>query len=228
MQKKRCFWVGVNKPHYEKYHDEEWGRPVHEDRKHFEMLILEGAQAGLSWETILLRREGYRKAFANFDPVKVSQFTPARLKKLQQDVGIIRNRLKIQAAVTNAKSFLQVQEEFGTFDKYIWQFVNNKPIVNYPKKREDMRATSEISDALSADLKKRGFKFVGSTIIYAHMQAIGMVDDHMVDCWCKKTAPSKKSAMSRGVKKLTNKKPQAHQSVPTIQKQTPRSKSSPL
>lgn len=185
MTKKRCFWVGENKPHYNEYHDKEWGRPVHDDRKHFEFIILEGAQAGLSWETILLRREGYRKAFAQFDPNKVAKFTAAKLRTLIKDKGIIRNRLKIKAAVTNAQAFLKVQKEFGTFDKYIWQFVNNKPIVNYPKKRGDLPVTTEISDKLSADLKKRGFKFVGSTIMYAHMQAIGMVDDHMVDCWCK-------------------------------------------
>lgn len=178
--------MGKNKPHYEKYHDEEWGRPVHDDHKHFEMLILEGAQAGLSWETILLRRDGYRKAFASFNPQKVAQFTAKKIKTLIKDKRIIRNRLKIKAAVTNAKLFLQVQKEFGSFDKYVWQFVNNKPIVNRPKKRQDLPTTSSISDQLASDLKRRGFKFVGSTIMYAHMQAIGMVDDHMTYCWRKK------------------------------------------
>lgn len=178
--------MGENKPHYEKYHDKEWGLPVHDDHKHFEMLILEGAQAGLSWETILLRREGYREAFASFDPKKVALFKAKKIKSLIKNKRIIRNRLKIKAAITNAQAFLEVQKEFGSFDKYIWAFVKNKPIVNRPKRREDLPATSVVSDALSADLKKRGFKFVGSTIMYAHMQAIGMVDDHMTYCWRKK------------------------------------------
>lgn len=183
---KRCFWVGENKPHYNKYHDEEWGVPVHDDRKHFEFLILEGAQAGLSWETILRRREGYRKAFAQFDPKKVARFTAKNQKTLLQNTGIIRNRLKIKSAINNAQRFLEVQKEFGTFDRYIWSFVNGKQIVNRPRKPKDIPARTEISDALSKDLKKRGFTFVGSTIMYAHMQAVGMVDDHMVECWRKK------------------------------------------
>lgn len=190
--KRRCFWVGENKPHYDQYHDEEWGRPVHDDRKHFEMLILEGAQAGLSWETILKRRESYRKAFANFDPVKVSRFTKSKQKLLLKDSGIIRNRLKIKSAITNAKAFLKVQKEFETFDKYIWGFVDHQPIINYPKSRKDLPARTEVSDALSKDLKQRGFSFVGSTIMYAHMQAIGMVDDHMVYCWRKATLKKSK------------------------------------
>jgi DNA-3-methyladenine glycosylase I len=184
--KKRCFWVGENKPHYEKYHDEEWGRPVHDERKHFEFLILEGAQAGLSWETILLRREGYRKAFAQFDPKKVAKFNSTHIKKLMRNKGIIRNRLKIKSAISNAKAFLQVQKEFGSFDKYIWAFVNRKPIVNRPSTRKKIPARTPLSDLISLDLKKRGFSFVGSTIIYAHMQATGIVDDHMTYCWRKK------------------------------------------
>ena len=180
---RRCFWVGTNKPFYEKYHDEEWGRPVHDDKIHFEFLILEGAQAGLSWETILKRRAGYRRAFANFNPKKVAQFDSKKIAQLLKDPGIIRNRLKIKSAVTNAQLFLEIQKEFGSFNKYIWAFVDNKPIVNHPRERKDMQATSKESDALSKDLKKRGFKFVGSTIMYAHMQATGLIDDHMTYCW---------------------------------------------
>ena len=181
--KQRCFWVGENKPFYERYHDEEWGRPVHDDKIHFEFLILEGAQAGLSWETILKRRNGYRKAFANFNPNKVAQFDKKKIAALLKDPGIIRNRLKVNAAVTNAQNFLLVQKEFGSFSKYIWSFVNNKTIVNRPRSRKEYKATSPESDALSADLKKRGFKFVGSTIMYAHMQATGLIDDHMAHCF---------------------------------------------
>lgn len=180
---KRCFWVGTNKPFYEKYHDTEWGTPVHNDKIHFEFLILEGAQAGLSWETILKRRDGYRKAFANFDAKKVAKFNAKKILKLLKDPGIIRNRLKVNAAVTNAQLFLQIQKEFGSFDKYVWAFVGGKPIVNHPKSRADYVATSPESDALSKDLKMRGFKFVGSTIIYAHMQATGLIDDHVTSCW---------------------------------------------
>jgi len=179
----RCGWVGVGKPHYEKYHDEEWGVPVHDDIKHFEMLILEGAQAGLNWETILKRREGYRKAFKNFNPVKVAEMTDQELEDLMHNSEIIRNRLKINAARINAKVFLQIQKEFGSFDKYIWGFVDNKTIINHPPSLKDINTTSEVSDKLSKDLKKRGMKFVGSTIIYAHMQAIGMVNDHLITCW---------------------------------------------
>jgi len=156
---------------------------VHNDQKHFEFLILEGAQAGLSWLTILKRREGYRKAFANFDPKKVSKFTEDDIQRCLLDPGIIRNKLKVRSTVTNAQHFLEVQQEFDSFDKYIWEFVGGKPIVNKPKSNEDYAATSPESDALSKDLKKRGFKFVGSTIIYAHMQAIGMVNDHSADCF---------------------------------------------
>lgn len=165
------------------YHDEEWGVPVHDDRKQFEFLTLESAQAGLSWQTVLRKRENYRRAFADFDPEKVARFSDKRIEKLLQDPGIIRNRLKVTAAVTNARQFLAVQDEFGTFDDYIWGFVNGKTIQNRVQSMKEMPATSPESDALSKDLKQRGFKFVGSTIIYAHMQAVGMVNDHLVTCF---------------------------------------------
>lgn len=181
-EKTRCPWC-LKFQEYIDYHDKEWGTPVHDDQIHFEFLILEGAQAGLSWSTILKKRDGYRKAFADFDPVKVSRFTPARIEKILQDPGIVRNRLKVNAAVNNAKRFLEVQKEFGTFDAYIWSFVNNKPIVNKWKSLNEVPATTKESDTLSKDLIKRGFKFVGSTVIYAHMQACGLVNDHLVNCW---------------------------------------------
>lgn len=183
MEKHRCSWCVGTFDDYVKYHDEEWGVPVHDDRKHFEFLILEGAQAGLSWATILKRRAGYRKAFANFDPKNVARFDSNTINELLQDPGIIRNKLKVNGAVTNAQHFLEVQDEFGSFDKYIWSFVGNKPIVNSWKKMSEVPATSKESDALSKDLKKRGFKFVGSTIMYAHMQACGLVNDHTTDCF---------------------------------------------
>lgn len=178
----RCGWC-LKFDQYIKYHDEEWGLPVHNDRTHFEFLILEGAQAGLSWSTILKKREGYRKAFADFDPLKVARFTPARIEKILQDPGIVRNRLKVTAAVNNAKRFLEVQMEFGSFNNYIWRFVNGKPIVNRWRDLSQIPATTPESDALSKDLIKRGFKFVGSTVIYAHMQACGLVNDHLTSCW---------------------------------------------
>lgn len=168
---------------YIRYHDEEWGVPVHNDLTHFEFLILEGAQAGLSWATILKKREGYKKAFANFDPEKVAKFTDKKLEKILLDPSIVRNRLKVYAAVNNAKRFLEIQKEFGSFDKYIWSFVNGKPIVNRRKTLKDVPATTKESDALSKDLIKRGFKFVGSTVIYAHMQATGLVNDHLEECF---------------------------------------------
>jgi DNA-3-methyladenine glycosylase I len=181
-EKVRCPWcLGFDQ--YIEYHDNEWGVPVYDDRVHFEFLILEGAQAGLSWSTILKKREGYGKAFADFDPVKVSKFTEARLEKILQDPGIVRNKLKVYAAVNNAKRFLEVQKEFGTFSDYIWGFVDGKPIVNKRKSLSEVPATTKESDALSKDLIKRGFKFVGSTVMYAHMQACGLVNDHLVDCW---------------------------------------------
>jgi DNA-3-methyladenine glycosylase I len=181
-EKVRCGWC-LKFDEYVRYHDEEWGVPVHDDRVHFEFLVLEGAQAGLSWSTILKKREGYRKAFADFDPVKVARFTEAKIEKILLDPGIVRNRLKVYGAVNNAKRFLEVQKEFGSFDKYIWQFVGNKPIVNRRKSLSEIPPTTNESDALSKDLIKRGFKFVGSTVIYAHMQACGLVNDHLVDCW---------------------------------------------
>lgn len=184
--KKRCFGSGPGKEYYAEYHDREWGIPVHDDRHLFEMLILEGAQAGLSWETILKRREGYRKAFHHFDPVKVAQMSDNELNGLLQNEGIIRNRLKIYAARKNALAFLQIQKEFGSFSKYVWNFVGGKTIVNRRKSIRDLPASTPVSDALSKDLKKRGMTFVGSTIIYAFMQAVGLVDDHLEDCWCSK------------------------------------------
>jgi DNA-3-methyladenine glycosylase I len=181
--RKRCAWVNVDDPLMLEYHDREWGVPVHDDRKHFEFLILEGAQAGLSWSTVLKKREAYRKAFDHFDPAKVARFTAPRIEKLLQDPGIIRNRLKIESTVRNAKAFLKVQQEFGTFDTYCWRFVGGKPKVNKLTSMQQIPATSPESDAFSKDLKQRGFNFVGSTIIYAHMQATGMVNDHLVDCF---------------------------------------------
>ena len=180
---KRCAWAGESSLEYIRYHDEEWGVPVWDDRTQFEFLILEGAQAGLSWSTILNKREGYRKNFADFDPEKVARFTEKRIDKILQDPGIVRNKLKVRSAVTNAKTFLKVQEEFDGFCNYIWDFVGGKPIQNRFRKMSDMPATSLESDALSKDLKKRGFKFVGSTIVYAHMQATGMVNDHETSCF---------------------------------------------
>jgi len=179
----RCKWAEGVSLDYIEYHDKEWGVPVFDDRVQFEFLLLEGAQAGLSWSTILNKREGYRKAFADFDPQKVARFTDKRVAKLLQDPGIVRNRLKVQSAVTNARAFLAVQEEFGSFSDYIWGFVGGKPIQNRFRKDGDIPATSPESDALSKDIKKRGFKFVGSTIIYAHMQATGLVNDHVVGCF---------------------------------------------
>jgi len=180
---KRCDWAEGQFEEYLRYHDEEWGVPVHDDQKHFEFLVLESAQAGLSWATILRKREGYRKAFAGFDAEKVARFTEAQYQKLLQNPEIIRNKLKIRAAINNARRFLEVQEAFGTFDHYIWQFVEGTPIINHWQHMRDVPVTTKASDALSNDLKKRGFKFVGSTIIYAHMQAIGMVMDHTTDCF---------------------------------------------
>ncbi len=185
--KPRCEWVG-GKPHRIRYHDREWGVPIHDDRKHFEMLLLEGAQAGLTWETILLRREGYRKAFAGFDPKKVATFDAKKKAALLKNPGIIRNRLKIDSAVTNARAFLALQKEFGSFDRYVWSFVGGRPKINRWARMSRVPATSAESDALSKDLKKRGFRFVGSTIIYAYLQAAGLVNDHTTDCFRYKPA----------------------------------------
>lgn len=179
----RCGWVPEGKPDYTEYHDNEWGIPAHDDRKLFEMLTLEGAQAGLSWYTILRRREGYRKAFKNFEPAKVAKMSDAELEKVLSSADIIRNRLKAFSTRKNAQVFLSIQKEFGSFDAYVWQFVDGKPIVNRPKTMKDVPAKTAISDALAKDLKKRGMSFVGSTIMYAYMQAVGLVNDHFADCF---------------------------------------------
>ena len=183
MALQRCPWLDLDKPDYVAYHDREWGVPVHDDRKHFEFLTLESAQAGLSWYTVLRKRANYRRAFAEFDPAQVARFSAAQVEQLLQDPGLIRNRRKIGAAVENARHFLAVQDEFGCFDAYIWRFVAGQPIVNEFRTRADLPATSRESDALSKDLKRRGFKFIGSTVIYAHMQATGMVNDHVLGCF---------------------------------------------
>ncbi|MFP5505952.1 MAG: DNA-3-methyladenine glycosylase I [Gammaproteobacteria bacterium] len=180
--KPRCAWCGTD-PLYVRYHDEEWGVPVHDDRRHFEFLTLEGAQAGLSWITILRKRENYREAFAGFDPERVARFGKRDVERLLKNPGIVRNRLKVEGAVKNARAFLAVQEAFDGFDRYVWRFVGGKPIRNRWTQMKEVPATSAESDALSKDLKKRGFTFVGPTIVYAHMQAIGMVNDHVVDCF---------------------------------------------
>ncbi|HEX7043629.1 MAG TPA: DNA-3-methyladenine glycosylase I [Burkholderiales bacterium] len=178
----RCAWAGSD-PLYVRYHDEEWGVPVHDDRTLFEFLILEGAQAGLSWITILRKREAYRAAFADFDPARVARFDARRIERLMRDEGIVRNRLKLEAAVTNARAFLAVQREFGSFDRYVWRFVDGRPLVNRPATHAQVPARTPASDALSKDLRSRGFRFVGSTICYAFMQAVGMVNDHVQDCF---------------------------------------------
>jgi DNA-3-methyladenine glycosylase I len=177
----RCQWA--QDPQFHSYHDEEWGVPVHDDRKHFEFLILEGAQAGLSWATILKRREGYRTAFAGFDPKKVAKFADDDIERLMQDEGIIRNQLKVRSAINNARHFLEVQNECGSFDAYLWHFVGNQPIVNQWESMTQIPAVTEESEEISRDLKKRGFTFVGPTIMYAHMQAVGLVNDHEVTCF---------------------------------------------
>jgi DNA-3-methyladenine glycosylase I len=179
--KKRCAWAKDNLSVL--YHDEEWGNPQHVDRKLFEFLILEGAQAGLSWSTILKRRDGYNNAFSNFNTLKISKYTQKHVQKLLKDESIIRNKLKINSAINNAKQFLKIQKEFGSFDKYLWSFVNHKPIKNKFKKHSEIPVSTEISEKLSQDLKKHGFNFVGPTICYALMQAVGMVNDHTVDCF---------------------------------------------
>jgi DNA-3-methyladenine glycosylase I len=183
LQKQRCSWPTVGDKLYEDYHDLEWGVPLYEDQKIFEFLVLESAQAGLSWRTVLYKRENYRKAFAGFDPKKVARFTAKDVEKLLKNAGIIRNRLKIEAAINNAQRFLEIQKEFGTFSKYIWGFVGGKPIRNKWKTLKDLPAVTPEAEALAKDLKKRGFKFLGQTVIYAHMQATGMVNDHSVDCF---------------------------------------------
>ena len=185
MEKIRCAWCEKDDL-YRNYHDNEWGTPIYDDETIFEFLVLETFQAGLSWYTVLSKREDFRKAFNNFDYEKIARYSESKMRLLEQDSGIIRNKLKIKATVTNAQAFIKIQEEFGSFSKYIWDFVGGKPIDNNPKTLKDVPATTEISDALSKDLKKRGFKFVGSTVMYAHMQATGMVNDHVEDCWRRK------------------------------------------
>jgi len=183
VQPKRCSWVNADNQLLRDYHDEEWGVPAHDDRRHFEFLILEAAQAGLSWSIVLNKREGYRRAFSQFDPEKVARYSQARIDKLTTHPAIVRNRMKIAAAVRNAKAFLVVQEEFGSFDAYCWQFVDGRPRQNRWRSLSQIPATTAESDAFSRDLKRRGFSFVGSTVIYAHMQAVGMVNDHVIDCF---------------------------------------------
>ena len=183
MPPKRCTWVRLDDPLMVAYHDREWGVPVHDDRRHFEFLVLEGAQAGLSWSTVLRKREGYRRAFSEFDPEKVARYTERRVEKLILDPAIIRNRMKIESAIRNARAFLAVQKELGSFDAYCWQFIGGRPKRNRWKATGEVPATSPESDAFSADLKRRGFSFVGSTVMYAHMQAVGMVNDHLVGCF---------------------------------------------
>lgn len=180
--KQRCSWCEKDDL-YRNYHDNEWGKPVYDDQTIFEFLILETFQAGLSWYTVLAKRENFRKAFDDFDWLKIANYSDEKMIELAENAGIIRNKLKIKATVSNAQAFIKVQEEFGSFSKYIWAFVDGKPIDNQPKTLSEVRATSPISDALSKDLKKRGFKFVGSTVVYAHMQATGMVNDHIENCW---------------------------------------------
>jgi DNA-3-methyladenine glycosylase I len=183
MQPKRCSWVNVDDTLMREYHDREWGVPTHDDQTHFEFLVLEAAQAGLSWSIVLKKRDGYRRAFSQFDPAKVARYSAARIDKLTAEPGIIRNRLKIAAAVKNARAFLAVQKEYGSFDAYCWQFVDGRPRQNRWKSLRQIPATTAESDAFSRDLKRRGFSFVGSTVIYAHMQAVGMVNDHLIDCY---------------------------------------------
>lgn len=183
MNKIRCAWVPKNNPEYQKYHDEQWGVPVHNDTMHFEMLVLEGAQAGLSWETVLRKREGYKKAFHNFDVKKCAQMSDEELEKLLQNPQIIRNRLKVFSVRKNALAFVKIQEEFGSFDKYIWDYVEGKPLINNFSSIAQIPVKTTISDKISKDLKKRGMSFVGSTIIYSYMQAIGLVNDHTTDCF---------------------------------------------
>jgi DNA-3-methyladenine glycosylase I len=185
VERKRCRWA--RNPLAIAYHDREWGRPVREDRRLFEFLVLEGAQAGLSWDTILAKRENYRRAYDGFDPAKVARYGAAKKRSLLADAGIVRNRLKVEASVSNARAFLAVQEEFGSFSRYVWGFVGGKPLCNRPRSLRQVPARTAVSDALSRDLRRRGFRFVGSTIMYAFMQAVGMVDDHVTDCFrCKR------------------------------------------
>jgi DNA-3-methyladenine glycosylase I len=197
---RRCPWSEGIDPKYQLYHDTEWGVPVRDDRKHFEFLLLETAQAGLSWWTILRKRENYRRAFANFDPARIARFDARAVTRLMQDAGIVRNRQKIDAAIANARNFLALQEEFGSFDAYVWPFVGGAPIVNRWRQQSDVPATTPESDALSKDLKQRGFKFVGSTIVYAHMQATGLVNDHLLSCFVRAGNEPRARAVKRAIK----------------------------
>lgn len=190
--KNRCEWVVGKEPLYREYHDNEWGVPVYDDRLLFEMLCLEGAQAGLSWWTILQKRENYKKAFDNFEAEKIVLYSEEKLQQLKENTGIVRNRLKIQSVVTNAQAFLKIQKEYGSFSNYIWSFVDNEPIINHWKTIKDVPGTTEISDKMSKKLKNDGFKFVGSTICYSFMQAVGMVNDHTLECFCH---PDRKSVV---------------------------------
>ncbi|MHB8813244.1 MAG: DNA-3-methyladenine glycosylase I [Steroidobacteraceae bacterium] len=194
LEKARCGWAPAGDEQYTRYHDEEWGRPVHEDRHLFEMLTLEGAQAGLSWSTILRKRAAYRKAFADFDPAKVARFDARRRAALLQDPGIVRNRLKIDSTVSNAQAFLAVQKEFGSFSRYLWDWVGGHPVLNGWRSRGQVPAQTELSDRISRDLKKRGFRFVGSTIIYAYLQAVGVVNDHTAGCYLYQARPAARVA----------------------------------
>ena len=193
----RCNWVSVDNALMLQYHDREWGVPVHDDRRHFEFLVLEAAQAGLSWSIVLNKREGYRRAFSQFDPEKVARYTENRIQKLTLNPAIIRNRMKIEAAVRNAQAFLAIQDELGSFDTYCWRFVDRRPKLNRWKAMREIPATSRESDAFSKDLKRRGFSFVGSTVVYAHMQAVGMVNDHLVDCFRYREIRGLKSVIER-------------------------------
>lgn len=198
---KRCQWPKIDLAI--RYHDEEWGVPLHDDRKLFEFIVLDAAQAGLSWDTILKKRENYRKALDGFDPEIIARYTPAKLESLLADPGIVRNRLKVQSALLNAQAFLKVREEFGTFDAYIWRFVDGNPIVNEWRNQNELPASTPRSDAMSKDLKTRGFRFVGTTICYAFMQAAGLVDDHLVDCfrWTGRAQPNKAASKSKSKSK---------------------------
>lgn len=180
---KRCDWVSDD-PLYIAYHDHEWGQPIHDDRTHFEFLVLESAQAGLSWITILRKRENYRKAYDNFQPEFVARYDETKIDNLLSNAGIVRNRRKIEASINNAKCFLEVQKEFGTFDRYIWGFVENQPLIGHWKELSEVPASTELSDYISKDMKKRGFRFIGTTIIYSYLQAVGIINDHTIDCFC--------------------------------------------
>jgi len=190
VERTRCAWVPAGDGEYARYHDEEWGRPVHDDTRLFEMLTLEGAQAGLSWSTILRKRAAYRKAFAGFDPARVARFDARRRAALLQDAGIVRNRLKIDSTVSNARAFLAVQKEFGSFSRYLWEWVGGRAVINGWRTRGQVPASSELSDRISRDLKQRGFRFVGSTIVYAYLQAVGVVNDHTAGCYLYQARPA--------------------------------------